>query len=87
MNPVMMIVAVAGFVLMVLGGYVALRRPRAVCYRCGVRLKKRHPYMGLDYCFICREVVVAMAHLVGRDAPYGFPGAQGYLKEENHGRK
>jgi len=48
------------------------------CYRCG------HPavteYMGLHYCLICRDVVVALIGAVQHDPPFGFPGSPGYLK-------
>jgi hypothetical protein len=50
-----------------------------VCYRCCVELPVVYPYMGLDYCLICREVVVAMSWLIPLGGPYGFPGAPGYL--------
>lgn len=53
-----------------------------VCYRCGVVLAKSFPYMGLDYCRMCREVIVIMMPAVRHDPPFGFPGQTGYLEPE-----
>lgn len=49
-----------------------------VCYRCAAPAVCRH--MGIDYCFMCREVVVTMMSAVSFDPPFGFPGAPGYLE-------
>lgn len=48
------------------------------CYRCGGPATVE--YMGLHYCGMCRQVIVAMIGTVGHDPPYGFPGAKGYLE-------
>lgn len=53
-----------------------------VCYRCGVVLEKSFPYMALDYCDICRQVVLAMISVTRHDPPFGFPGNTGYLEPE-----
>ena len=51
--------------------------PPAPCYRCA--RPSVVEYMALRYCFMCREVIVAMIAAVRHDPPYGFPGAPGYL--------
>jgi len=51
------------------------------CYRCGGRATVQ--YMGLDYCVICRKVVVMMLPAVGMGGMFGFPGATGYLEHPN----
>ncbi len=56
-------------------GTIKIPKP---CYRC--RGDAITTYMGLDYCFMCREVVVMMSSAVGNDPPYGFPGSPGYLE-------
>lgn len=61
-------------------GWVLLKRtPKEFpCYRCGGLASAE--YMGLHYCGMCRQVVMAMISAVQHDPPYGFPGAQGYLE-------
>lgn len=51
------------------------------CYRCGGDAKVQ--YMGLDYCIICREVIMRMLPVVGMGGQFGFPGAVGYLEHPN----
>jgi hypothetical protein len=58
---------------------MSVDRPKKVCYRCCVELDLVYEYMGLSYCMICREVVVAMSWLIPLGPPFGFPGAPGYL--------
>lgn len=53
-------------------------RKKKPCYRCGGNATVQ--YMGLDYCVICREVVMRMLSIVGMGGMFGFPGAPGYLE-------
>ena len=54
-----------------------LRRKKP-CYRCGGTASVQ--FMAIDYCSICREVIVRMMPIVGMGGQYGFPGAAGYLE-------
>ena len=55
-----------------------LESPRYPCYRCG-EIPGEMEFMGLHYCMMCRLVVVQVYPMVKGDAPFGFPGAPGYL--------
>jgi len=55
-------------------------KPKKLCYRCARPADVQ--YMGLDYCWICREVIISLAWLIVTDPPFGFPGAKGYLSED-----
>jgi hypothetical protein len=68
------LVAVLSCILVV----TARAKPSWPCYRCGGPATVE--YMGLHYCGMCRQVIVAMIGTVGHDPPYGFPGAKGYLE-------
>lgn len=57
---------------------VRKREARHPCYRCGGEAEVE--YMGLHYCEMCRNVIVAIIGTVQHDPPYGFPGAKGYLE-------
>lgn len=48
------------------------------CFRCGGTAQAQ--YMAIDYCVICREVVMRMMPIVGMGGMFGFPGAPGYLE-------
>ncbi len=48
------------------------------CYRCARGATVQ--FMGLDYCFMCRHVVMMVSASVRHDPPYGFPGSPGYLE-------
>ena len=48
------------------------------CYRCGGNATVQ--YMALDYCRICREVIMRMMPMVGMGGMFGFPGSTGYLE-------
>lgn len=63
------------------GGLFGKKKP-VVCYRCALPLRGNdiHEYMGLKYCEICRDVVLAMINVVHHDPPFGFPGNRGYLE-------
>lgn len=63
-----------------LSGRLLMRRREEMkpCYRCAAIATA--PFMGLDYCIMCRMVVVQMLPVVRHDPPYGFPGAPGYLE-------
>lgn len=52
---------------------------RKRCYRCNADAKVQ--YMQLDYCVVCRDVVVMMYPAVQHSPPYGFPGAKGYMPD------
>lgn len=51
------------------------------CFRCGGNATVG--YMSIDYCVICREVVMRMMPIVGFGGMFGFPGATGYLEFPN----
>ena len=59
------------------------------CYRCGKRASTE--YMGLAYCPVCRDVIVATLPGLRGEPPFGFPGSSGYLPpvpgEEDEGDK
>ena len=48
------------------------------CYRCGGTASVQ--YMGLDYCRVCRLVIVRMMPMIGLGGMFGFPGSTGYLE-------
>jgi hypothetical protein len=66
-----------GAVILALVFVVVRRRqdPQSCCYRCGTI--PRTEFMGLPYCWICRDVVASIYPAVAHDPPYGFPGAAG----------
>jgi hypothetical protein len=53
-------------------------RKKKPCYRCGGDATVQ--YMGLDYCSVCRLVIVRMLPVVGMGGMFGFPGSSGYLE-------
>ena len=53
-------------------------RKKKPCYRCGGDATVG--YMALDYCRVCREIVVRMIPVIGMGGMFGFPGAAGYLE-------
>lgn len=61
--------------------FLSKKRP---CYRCGGDATVQ--YMGLDYCAICRKVILTMLPIVGMGGQFGFPGATGYLEHPNLGK-
>lgn len=70
------LVAVFSSILAVIA-WRSSRKEEHPCYRCGGLASVE--YMGLHYCEMCRNVIVAMIAAVQHDPPYGFPGAKGYL--------
>ena len=48
------------------------------CYRCAAVATKE--FMGLHYCFMCREMVSRVYPAAVHDPPFGFPGSRGYLE-------
>ncbi len=56
-------------------------RKKKPCYRCGGGATVQ--YMALDYCIICREVIMRMLPIVGLGGMFGFPGSTGYLEFPN----
>ncbi len=83
-STVAVLILLGGIILTALVAFGAgrlLSRQKAAikpCYRCAVIATTS--YMGIDYCLMCRVVVVQMLPGVRHDPPYGFPGAPGYLE-------
>lgn len=59
-------------------------RKKKPCFRCGGNATVG--YMAIDYCSVCREVVMRMMPVVGMGGMFGFPGATGYVEFPNLGR-
>jgi len=74
------LVAVFSCIIALVAWRSVQKRDRRPCYRCGAISDPDCDYMGLHYCHVCRDVVVAMINVVQHDPPYGFPGNKGYLE-------
>lgn len=68
--------AAALLVLMIVFVVSTISRKERRCYRCA--LPAAGQFMNLDYCVICRHVVMAMYPKVSHDPGFGFPGGPGH---------